>query len=117
MNRPRWIKLLSLFLAAGFLALLDGCATADTKGVWNSRIGLFTFDDAVKDYGPPDKVADLSDGTKVAEWMTQKGYSHGTFWGGPGRFMHYDEMQTPDTFLRLTFDATGKLQQWKKLAR
>src|SRR5437879_3047621 len=56
------------------LALLGlvpaGCQTAP-KVDWNSRVGAYTYDQAVSDLGPPDKSAKLSDGKTVAEWVTR----------------------------------------------
>ena len=45
---------------------MAGCATA--KIDWTSRVGHYTYSQAVKDYGPPDNSAKLSDGSTVAEW-------------------------------------------------
>jgi hypothetical protein len=106
--------ILGLFSMLLFAA---GCATTDNKAAWNSRIGNYTFDGAVLDYGPPDKVASLTDGTKIAEWLLQRGRNYGSMSGGPGHWMSYNEVQTPDYFLRLTFTPQGQLKEWKKLAR
>ena len=55
-----WFTILALVVA--FIA---GCAT--TKPIdWNSRVGSYTFDQAVTELGPPDKQAALSDGKIVA---------------------------------------------------
>ena len=60
--------LVMLVLAVVFFA---GCAT--TKPIdWNSRIGSYTFDQAVSELGPPDKQAKLSDGKTVAQWITHR---------------------------------------------
>jgi len=94
-----------------------GCATAH-KTDWNSRVGHYTFDQAVREYGPPDKSARLQDGSQVAEWLIQRGSSYGTVQALPGFWTQtYQETRTPDYFLRLTFDASGQLTDWKRLAR
>jgi hypothetical protein len=57
---------LALFaMAAGLIA---GCATAPPVVNWDSRVGTYTYDQAVKEYGTPDKLARLTDGRKAAEW-------------------------------------------------
>jgi hypothetical protein len=115
---------LSLFI---FL-LLAGCATHRVD--WNARIGNYTFDEAVLEYGPPDKDAVLSDGTRVAEWLTYRGQRTMTAFGapmvyGPGYYpyayrssiIHYHELDSPDSYLRLTFGPEGRLLAWRRLAR
>lgn len=109
-----------LFLFTFAAWLVAGCAT--TKPIdWNSRIGTYTFDQAVADYGPPDKQTTLSDGDLVAQWITRRGggssVSVGTgFFSGP---VGVGVGQTvgspaPDHVLNLTFGADGKLVTWKK---
>ena len=104
--------------------MLIGCAS--TKIDWNSRVGVYTYDQAVTELGPPDKYAKLTDGTVVAEWMTRRGYSAGSvgmFYGyGYPYYFHpwpyyYYEPPSPDYFIRLTFGPDGKLQSWKRVAR
>src|SRR5207247_10402206 len=58
-----------------FLALLlAGCASTP-KPDWNTRVGSFTYDQAVAEMGPSDKYAKLSDGSTVAEWFIKRGSS------------------------------------------
>lgn len=95
--------------------LFAGCATTP-KINWQARVGIYTYDEAVKDFGPPDKFAKLSDGSTVAEWVTRRGeiiqtpepyfYSPGYF--GPA-WPGYSQTYFPARFLRLTFGADGKL--------
>jgi hypothetical protein len=104
-------------LAAAFIV---GCQT--TKPVdWNSRVGNYTFDQAVTELGPPDKQAKLSDGKTVAEWITHRnggsGLSVGTgfYGGGVGVGMSHSVGQGyRDRVLNLTFDADNKLASWSK---
>ena len=50
------------FILAGFLA---GCATPIN---WQARVGVYTYDQAVMDYGPPAGAAKLSDGSMVVNF-------------------------------------------------
>ena len=104
-------------LAAG-LILLAGCATHRID--WNARIGSYNFDQAVSDFGPPDKQAKLSDGRLVAEWITRYN-SGGTVAVGTGLYGYPGSVgfvpTTPSYFeskLRLTFDTSNVLAAWAK---
>src|SRR6185295_7245492 len=60
----------ALWGALAILMLLaTGCKTAP-KVDWNSRVGNYTFDQAVEELGPPDRQAKTSDGKTVAEWIS-----------------------------------------------
>lgn len=107
---------LKSFLVAA--VLLAGCATQRVN--WNARVGHYTFDQAVMDYGPPDKQAKLSDGRRVAEWISR--YYNGSsiavgtgFWGYPGSVGIVQT--TPNYYeskLRLTFTTNNFLAGWSK---
>src|SRR5689334_1590444 len=113
-------KPLAGLLLAGLLA---GCATQ--KIDWTARVGAYTMDQAIVDFGPPDKQAKLEDGTTVAEWLTRRGY-HSTYVSAPFYYHRcwpgfygpiypaYYDSYSPDYFLRLTFGPDGKLRAWKK---
>jgi hypothetical protein len=101
-----------------------GCSA--TKVDWASRVGQYTFDQAVVELGPPDKQATLSDGTRVADWLTRRGGTRRVAVGPyftPGYscydpyYPNYVTHNVPDYLLRLTFDSDGQLLEWKKLAR
>lgn len=127
------IQLLATTLAAGLLAAtLAGCATHRID--WDGRVGNYTLDQAILDFGPPDKQAKLEDGTVVADWLTRHGYSYsygggGYYYGhrgyyGPRGYWGYApypgpylDSYSPDYFMRLTFGPDGKLKTWKKFAK
>jgi hypothetical protein len=106
------------------LALLSfvgaGCSSTP-KVDWNSRIGNYTYDQAVTELGPPDKTAKLSDGKTVAEWVKHRngGLSFGVGTGfiggntavgtGVGTSTGYS-----DRVLRLTFGPDAKLLEFYK---
>jgi hypothetical protein len=123
-TRRCFLRLLPVLTLA---ALVSACST--TKIDWNSRVGVYTYDQAVVDLGPPDKSAQLSDGSTVAEWLTHRGRSGGTvgMYYGPAYYPRYHgyypvapyyyDPPSPDYFLRLTFGPDGKLQACKKFVR
>jgi hypothetical protein len=118
---------LHLGVVLGLAMLWIGCVS--NKIDWNSRLGLYTFDQAVVELGPPDKSATLSDGTVVAEWMTRRGSAGGysdIYYGAPRPYpywrgyyppAYYYDPPSPAYFLRLVFDPEGRLTDWRKLAR
>jgi hypothetical protein len=109
--------LLVILLLAGAVSVtgLTGCAT--NRIDWAPRVGSYTFDDAVREMGPPDKEAKLTDGTVVADWITTRGGQR--FYSRPvvsrgyyGRHYLWDEtyaVETPDWITRLEFGPDGKL--------
>lgn len=119
MKRFKW-------LAAVWIALAwMGCATARID--WNSRVGSFTYDQAVLDMGPPERSETLTDGTKVAEWLIARGYARGTmtslggfpyygYYGYPS-VQYYTEQPSPDHLIRLTFSKDGVLKTWRKVLK
>jgi hypothetical protein len=110
---------LALMLALVSLALA-GCKSTP-KVDWNTRIGTFTYDQAVAELGPPDKTATLTDGRTVADWIKRRsggfsfgvgtGYSSGHSGVGVGQSV---STGFDDKVLRLTFDADNKLAAWSK---
>jgi hypothetical protein len=106
-----------LFLTIAFVA---GCKTTPPID-WNSRVGTYTFDQAVTDFGPPDKQAKLSDGKTVAEWITHRsggtGLSVGTgfYTGGVGVGVGQSVGSGySDKILTLTFGTNSVLAAWSK---
>lgn len=121
-------------LLVGLLVIigLSGCTTTP-KIDWSSRLGSYTYDQSVIDYGPPDKSAKLSDQSMVVEWLTQKGsyqvyghgmgyygypYHHRGYYGYGGYYPGYaDVTQSPDRHLRLVFDPDGRLKGWNQFSK
>ena len=117
-----WVRLFSLVL----LLLLAACATQRVD--WGARLGQMSHDEAVMELGPPDKEATLSDGTRVAEWLTHRSGSAGYvgYVGGYGRYhpyygpaYYYDGHAVPDReyWLRLTFGPDDRLSDWLRVVR
>ena len=115
------MKTILLALLAAFV--FAGCATGP-KIDWASRVGHYTYDQAVLEFGPPDKVAKLDNGIIVANWVTHQGYAYTTsgavaygYYPGGGIAPSYTQGFSPTYYLRLTFGADGKLTEWKKYAQ
>lgn len=103
-----------------FALFITGCRSTP-KVDWNSRVGSYTYDQAVVELGVPDKTADLSDGRKIAEWITHRS-SGGAFSFGVGGYSSNTGVGVSQTVgtggqvrsLRLTFDEQGRLTAWAR---
>jgi hypothetical protein len=101
--------------------LLSGCLGPRVD--WNTRIGHYTYDQAVVELGPPDKTARLNDGRTVAEWVTHF-QSGGSTYINPGPYNRdypYNTgvvMATGPSYyehhFRLTFTADNVLSAWSQ---
>jgi hypothetical protein len=121
MNRlvmsPRVPALFMFVLAA---ILFAGCKSTP-KIDWNSRVGTYTYDEAVIELGPPEKTAKLSDGSTVADWVVGK-KSSPTFSIGTGVYGSHGGVGVGQTsggssrlrILRLTFDDKNVLRSWSQ---
>lgn len=93
-----------------------GCTTHKVN--WASRVGNYTYDQSISEFGPPDKMAMLSDESKVAEWATYRGSGMsvglgtgiGPVGAGIGVPLGGNRVRT----MRLTFGPDGVLQSWSK---
>jgi hypothetical protein len=110
-----------------------GCDTTSTTtstspdtAHWNGRVGNYTYTQAVADLGTPLDTKQLADGGSMAEWITQRGVTgpavqttDGTIHtGGAESSVNQMVSQTPkNQYLRLTFDAGGKLTKWDQVYR
>jgi hypothetical protein len=110
------IPTLSLQIMAGLCLMLclAGCATQRVD--WAARVGHYTYEQAVRDMGPPEEQAKLADGTMTAEWLIDRGYTYTQ--GGPDPYgpfyATYPSTETaPSKFLRLSFGSSGQLTAWK----
>jgi hypothetical protein len=107
-----------------FSLLLAGCATTPQPD-WNSRVGNYTYDQAVAELGPPAKSVMLPDGGRTSDWLMSRGrpgsvgLGMGAGFATPG-FMEssipYDTPPIPSEYLRLTFRPDGKLAAWQRLS-
>jgi len=103
-------------LVAFFVVLGSGCVSPRID--WDSRVGSYTYDEAVLEMGPPDKEAVLEDGRRVCEWLTTKGGSVATTpYGGYPYMGSYVVSESPDLFTRLIFTPEKRLESWKKVRK
>jgi hypothetical protein len=110
--RERWLKLLCALLLT--FGIFTGCQT--NKIDWSGRIGTYTYDDAIKEMGPPDKSATLTDGTMVCEWLTHRGGEGGTVVSSGFYGLYASSTPgSPDAFMRLTFNPEKKLTEAKRI--
>jgi hypothetical protein len=103
-----------LFFAVVFVT---GCATTPPVD-WNSRVGNYTYAQAIHELGPPNRQSRLSNGGAVFKWFLQpyggtglsnnNGMNNG-FGAGPNISPGFS-----DRYLQLTFDAKGVLTDWSK---
>jgi hypothetical protein len=120
-TRRAWGKWLAPILASLVLA---GCVTTP-KIDWKARVGNYTHDQAVVEFGPPDKSATLTDGTVIADWLMRRARTIAApepYFLPPGCYFGpftpmYSETRVPAQYLRLTFGADGELKAWKEVAR
>jgi hypothetical protein len=101
------------------VAFLAGCASPPPIN-WDSRIGHYTYDQAITELGTPARQARLSDGKLVSKWFIQPPVGPRlntgmSYYGSTG----FNTGQTigpsfNSEMLQLTFDTDGKLTAWSK---
>jgi hypothetical protein len=113
-------RLFTTCVAVLSILLLTGCRSTP-KIDWDSRVHSYSYDQAVLELGPPNKVAKLSDGSTVAEWISERrtgsGLSIGV--GSIGRHSGVSVGQSVSTggnssTLRLVFGKDNLLTSWSK---
>jgi hypothetical protein len=101
------------------VAFLAGCATKPPIN-WDSRVGHYTYDQAVNELGVPNRKTSMSDGKLVAKWFTQRQvnphFNSGMSYYGSTGFSANPAGGTGyyDCTLQLTFDTNGTLIAWTK---
>jgi hypothetical protein len=101
------------------IAFLTGCATPPPVD-WNSRVGHYTYNQAVSEFGLPNRQAKLSDGKVVSKWFVQppvapqfnsgmSNYGNNGFGAGQAIGSSLNSQM-----LQLTFDTNGTLIDWSK---
>jgi hypothetical protein len=117
------------FLFIVLALVIGGCASgtkATVKDIdWGSRIGTYTYEDALVELGEPDVIGQSSEG-RVAEWVLQRspnvtfglGFGGGSFGRHTSTGVGVGTTVSPPPggeYLRLRFDKDGKLAEWTKV--
>jgi hypothetical protein len=105
------------WVLVGLLSILGvGCETCG-KADWKSRVGHYSWDQAIEELGPPESEAKTSDGSRVASWVISRSRTYSTairgsmYWSWSGQ----DVTTTAESHLLLTFSAQGQLKAWKRI--
>ena len=111
------------------ILLAEGCASGTRVTVeeseWGTRIGKYTYLEALSELGEPQLIGESSEG-KIAEWVLRQGvpFSIGFGFGGAGYGHHTStgvgvgtSVSPPPSgeYLRLRFDRDGNLAEWTKV--
>ena len=121
-NKPKtfvWLAVWAVLVLVSFSA-----CKSEPNIDWNSRIGVYSLDEAILEMGPPDKSTELTDGRVVADWYQGRGPSMGFgfgvgSYGGRGGVGVSQGMMTggDERYLRLTFDDSRILREVERVVR
>ena len=101
------------------VAFLAGCATPPPVD-WDSRVGHYNYNQAISEFGPPDRQARLSDGKVVSKWFVQPPvaprFNSGMSYYGNNGFGANQAIGSGfnSQMLQLTFDTNGTLIAWSR---
>ena len=107
-----------LAILALAIAILTGCATPAPVD-WNSRVGNYTYDQAITELGRPDRQAKLSDGKTLYKWYVRPNVGSGpntgmSHYGDTGFSTSQTAGSSNNHMLQLTFGPDGKLAAWSQ---
>ena len=113
-------------MALALAAVVTGCVAVDRVD-WTARVGHYSYDDAVKEFGPPDGKETLTDGGIVAKWVLEgrrefeSPYSGWYGYGPRYRRWHGGPppgwYSTPELMLRMEFGQDHQLVAAKRYER
>jgi hypothetical protein len=112
-------KFLLPVILAMTVTFLTGCATKPPVN-WDSRVGHYTYDQAVTELGLPDRQSRLSDGKVVYKWFVQPPvaprFNSGMSYYGNNGFGAGQTIGSSfnSQMLQLTFDTNGTLIAWSR---
>ena len=94
------------------MAFLTGSCVSGPKANiqnidWKSRLGTYTYEEALGEFGEPDVINEMSEGM-IAEWVLRRSpmFSFGFGIGGVGTTV---SPPPSGEYLRLRFDREGRL--------
>lgn len=118
------------FLLLIVLTLLAGGCASGTKATiqdidWGSRIGTYTYEEALTELGEPNVIGESAEG-RIAEWVLRQSPAVSFGFGfGTGSYGHHSStgvgvgtsVSPPPggEYLQLKFDKNGKLSGWTKV--
>ena len=117
MNLAAKFSLLAVLFLAG--AFFTGCQTLKPVD-WNSRVGHYTYNQAISEFGLPNRQTKLSDGKVVSKWFVQppvapRFNSGMSYYGNHGLGAGQTIVTSHnDHVLQLTFGTNGTLIDWSK---
>ncbi|MFW5734325.1 MAG: hypothetical protein ACOCWR_04615 [Oceanidesulfovibrio sp.] len=80
-------------------ALVAGCGLFESNEIdWQSRVGTYSYEDAVKDYGEPQSCQEYADGGQSCNWKT-------------------DAIVSSDRNMVLTFDSYGYFESMSMMSK
>ena len=99
------------------VALVAGCVSTPPVD-WNSRVGNFTYPQAVAELGRPDRQLQQSDGKMVYKWFVQPHVpppNTGMSYHGETTFgANQNAGVLSNQMIQLTFGPDGKLSAWTR---
>jgi hypothetical protein len=121
----KWARLSLIVL----VFLSGSCASSPKPNIketdWGSRIGTYTYEEALAELGEPDVIGESNQG-RAAEWVVRRspmvsfgfGFGTGSYGGHTATGVGVGTSVSPPPsgeYLRLRFDKDGKLAEWSRV--
>ena len=113
-------KSLSCGISLLAIVVLVACSTPSAVN-WDKQVGVYTWEEALADLGPPDEVTDDAGGVKRAVWSKQRTVGITPAADSPSYYRGetVNPSQTygstaPAKVLQLSFTPDGKLFDWQR---
>jgi len=98
--------------------LFAGCASPKPSINWNSRVGHYTYQQALMEFGQPDRQTQLVDGKTEYRWFAEPHVppvnSGMANYGNTGFTANQNTGPDYSRYLQLTFGPNGVLTDWSK---